>query len=333
MSTQRCLWHSVVIFLCVTVVSTAPSIRVNTTSIHGGGWVNVSFEAIPTSERSGAWIAVISPALLADSVHAIAPTPEPATPPWISPAPIKYISCQEAASPSFNSTGQGWHEFRLVNMRADVAFVLLFGGLSKPTRQAASRAVSFIEGTSLPMHGHIARTQDPTEMRVMWVTDQNIAGQVRWGVSPGDFKYTVNATADTYTQNDLCGTPATAQGWRNPGVFHSALLANLIPSQRVYYVFGSDKQGWSHEHSFVAAPLPSAELPVNLLIVADMGVSEPDGCHYHWVWPASATSVQHRYSCLFSYYVCVRACGLDCGGSLGGAGRMADHAAHVHSSD
>ena len=44
----------------------------------------------------------------------------------------------------------------------------------------------------------------------------------------------------TYTKEDLCGPPANAQGWLDPGTLHKALMTNLQAGQQYYYIYGDE---------------------------------------------------------------------------------------------
>jgi hypothetical protein len=42
--------------------------------------------------------------------------------------------------------------------------------------------------------------------------------------------------------------------WRFPGWFHHVLLRGLAPSTTYYYVYGSERDGWSKERAFKSKP-------------------------------------------------------------------------------
>ena len=46
-------------------------------------------------------------------------------------------------------------------------------------------------------------------------------------------------TTTTYNASDMCGSPANAIGYRDPGFIHDVLLKVLLPNTRYYYKFGS----------------------------------------------------------------------------------------------
>ena len=83
-----------------------------------------------------------------------------------------------------------------------------------------------------------------SEMLVQWTTRNSPSPEVRWGSQPGSYPYQAAASSLTYTQEDMCGPPANAQGWLDPGTFHKAVMTGLQPGQRHYYIYGDEV---SHE--------------------------------------------------------------------------------------
>lgn len=54
------------------------------------------------------------------------------------------------------------------------------------------------------------------------------------------------------------------------GTLNSAIMHNLQPGTRYYYMYGDDKLGRSQEHSFMTAPAVGAASTVGVLMTADM---------------------------------------------------------------
>ena len=79
-----------------------------------------------------------------------------------------------------------------------------------------------------------------SEMLVQWTTKDSPSPEVRWGFQSGQYPYKAAASSLTYTKDDLCGPPAKAQGWLDPGTFHRAVMTNLHPGQRYYYTYGDE---------------------------------------------------------------------------------------------
>jgi hypothetical protein len=110
----------------------------------------------------------------------------------------------------------------------------------------------------------------------------------------GKYDQSVSAATSTYRKEHMCGAPANAEGWRDPGLLHSAVLSNLRPGTsypsrcahsradslrvgartdtRYYYVYGDPTFGFSAESSFVSEPHHSqSEREINLFAFGDMG--------------------------------------------------------------
>lgn len=139
-----------------------------------------------------------------------------------------------------------------------------------------------------PLRGHLARTQDPTEMMVVWNSRNNDDNpQVRWGTTAGGpYPNTAFAESTTYFQDDLCGPPATTQGWFPPHYWNYARINGLVPGSDgiVFYQYGSPSNGWSDEASFKPVPAPGPSQPVHIVTCADMGMTEYEcqpGEHHH----------------------------------------------------
>ncbi|CAE8593014.1 unnamed protein product, partial [Polarella glacialis] len=77
----------------------------------------------------------------------------------------------------------------------------------------------------------------------------------------------------TYTRSELCGAPATAEGYRDPGFFYTVRVGELEPGCIVRYRVGSS-EAWSKEFSFRAPPAAGAA--VRILAFGDMGQQPPD---------------------------------------------------------
>ena len=122
-----------------------------------------------------------------------------------------------------------------------------------------------------PLRGHIARTTDASQMRVVWNSRNNDDNPtVKWGTAPGVYTDVAYAQSNTYFVTDLCGEPATTHGWFPPHYWNLALMTCLKPSTVYFYVYGSDKNGYSAEESFISAPSPGPHEPVNIIACADV---------------------------------------------------------------
>jgi hypothetical protein len=187
-------------------------------------------------------------------------------------------------------------------MRTDFRLWLVCGGKKTPQPIASTSVMRMdLKYANEPMHRHIALTKKTSEMLVMWTSAAQGGQMVKYGASPGNYTQTAAAISSTYGRDDLCGEPATSDGWWHPGWMHRALITGLplakptAPSSSissssisslVYYTVGSHDGGWSPEASF-SPPLPVGDphQPVNLLITADVGALDSDGFHTHWSGP------------------------------------------------
>ena len=85
----------------------------------------------------------------------------------------------------------------------------------------------------------------------------------------------VQVMTKTYTAEEMCGAPATTDGYRPPGFFHSATIRGLTPNTRYFYQVGDST---SHSHSEVQHfySAPDAD-NVEFVIFGDLGQVETDG--------------------------------------------------------
>ena len=165
---------------------------------------------------------------------------------------------------------------------------------------AASPLLTFSDA-ALPMRGHLARTADPSEMRVIWHSQfADADAQVQWGPTPGGpYPFSAPSEPNTYQREDLCGYPhsvATSVGWSDPFFWHYARITGLVPGDRgvIFYRYGSDSHGFSAELSFIAPPPTGASVgPTHILAIADMGMTPYDGTQNHWQEPDAGTTTEH----------------------------------------
>jgi acid phosphatase type 7 len=77
-----------------------------------------------------------------------------------------------------------------------------------------------------------------SEMLVQWTTRDVGEPEVRWGLEPSVHPFSAAAASRSYARGEMCGPPANAAGWVDPGTLHAAVLADLMPDTRYYYVYG-----------------------------------------------------------------------------------------------
>ena len=76
------------------------------------------------------------------------------------------------------------------------------------------------------------------EMLMQWTSLDFRDPQAQWGIHSKQHIYTAPSNVTKYTQGEMCGPPANASGWSDPGVLHRALLTGLKPSTRYFYRVG-----------------------------------------------------------------------------------------------
>lgn len=191
---------------------------------------------------------------------------------WTKTYPSKYMMVLPDAK------GSGTVDLWLLNMRDSYTVAYFTGGLDNPVLLAVSEPVEF-SNYHLPMQLHLAYTDDPTQMVVQWTTQQNMFPSLQFGTSANKLDNTVmRVNSSTYKASDLCGAPASAEGWRAPGFLHQALLTGLTPNTEYFYTVG-DESSFSKSDvlSFFTAPVPSPETEVDFIIFGDLGQVETDG--------------------------------------------------------
>mmetsp|Transcript_3319 Transcript_3319/g.4506 ORF Transcript_3319/g.4506 Transcript_3319/m.4506 type:complete len:618 (-) Transcript_3319:88-1941(-) len=200
--------------------------------------------------------------------------------PFTNPAPAKYIPCRLFSDTKGEDVGT--YNFTVTNRRATFEYALFDGGFYKPRLVARTGAITFTDA-EVPMHKRVAFTNDVSEMRVSWTSNQddsNTLHYVKWGHSADDMNNVVTATTSTYESTDLCYSPATDVGFVDPGFFHTAVISSLPEATEVFYAVGSDGYGFTSTSSFVSATTTSST--TDLLLTGDMGITYADESLYHW---------------------------------------------------
>ncbi|TMW64559.1 hypothetical protein Poli38472_011439 [Pythium oligandrum] len=207
---------------------------------------------------------------------------EPTQKDWIG---IYCIDEHEESLPDRDYMDWRWTEGRsagcihvgsLVNMRC--AWQFRFFTLSETgefIKVGESDTVRFRGGPTEPQQVHLALTEQPNSMRVMWTSAAAHAPKVWYGVSSKNLTESSRATSTTYAADDMCGTPATlvsAQFYRDPGMLNSAVMSDLRPNTTYYYAVGSDHDGRSAVHEVQTPPEPSLDMPpMSFFVFGDLG--------------------------------------------------------------
>eukprot|EP00743_Colponemidia_sp_Colp-15_P000782 GILK01000863.1.p1 GENE.GILK01000863.1~~GILK01000863.1.p1 ORF type:complete len:414 (+),score=60.05 GILK01000863.1:941-2182(+) len=96
------------------------------------------------------------------------------------------------------------------------------------------------------------------------------------GVQPGVYFSNFTGISYTYDIQSMCEAPANqTENFISPGQINDVLLSDLQPLTRYYYRYGNPVTGWSAEKSFLSAPGATKDMPVNIAIFGDLGVSIP----------------------------------------------------------
>eukprot|EP00731_Ephydatia_muelleri_P019818 Em0012g643a len=235
-------------------ISATPALLVTS-----GDWITVSWENAGVPSTSD-WVGVFTPPVdgSIDLRHH---------------APVKYQYANYSGS--YMNTGVGSLRFQMINMRGDMIVGFFTGGSQNPVLLAVSDIIQF-QNYNEPLQGHLVLGDDPTEVILIWVTQEANAPQVLWGTQSNAYTSSKMASSSTYKAGDMCGSPATDFGFLDPGMLHQVTMDNLVPGERYFYVFGDPTFGLSQEFSFTASPITSPDSTVRIVVYGDMGNGQVD---------------------------------------------------------
>ena len=77
---------------------------------------------------------------------------------------------------------------------------------------------------------------------MQWTTRDAGSPEARFSTNAKALARKAMGTSKTYGIKDLCGVPATTDGWVDPGHLHEALMTGLKPNTRYYYKYGQVRQ-------------------------------------------------------------------------------------------
>uniref|UniRef100_A0A0E0M336 Purple acid phosphatase n=1 Tax=Oryza punctata TaxID=4537 RepID=A0A0E0M336_ORYPU len=239
-------------------------------------WVTVNFTT--PAPTDGHWIALFSPADFdlimggKQSTSRINAAGEDEAPAGLPVAPIKYKFAN--ISPNFMSSGNGDTSFLLINQRYDYAFGLFSGGKDNPILVAVSNKISFANPKA-PVFPRLSQGKEWNEMAVTWTSGYNIDEAypfVEWRMKGEENARARRSPADTltFTRSHLCGKPANAEGYRDPGFIHTAFLKNLWPNREYSYQIGHELPdgtiGQSDGSNELAGFQPGAQVTTDRLV-------------------------------------------------------------------
>ena len=195
---------------------------------------------------------------------------------------------------------RGHVDSRMLLMGAEpLHFALVRHYDGKATLDAVSAGVTFAN-LDEPVGIHLAIGFEPTDLSFQWTTFKNasagaydpvVAVYDRADPSARHPVGTFGGKTETYARSDLCGAPANASGWVDPGLIHTVYVegrGNLVPGrQYAYYVGNGAKSSahvggpmpgtWRGPFVFTAPRDPADADAVNIFAIADMGEYPDDG--------------------------------------------------------
>ena len=227
--------------------------------VTNGGSVEVTWSGI-SNPRSDDWIGFFCPHDAKDS---------------------SYLDHWPVAQCPTHTKGHGAVTFTLYNLRFDCEFRYYTSageGKSELHLLARSPRVTFEGGPHAPVHGHLALTGDPSQMRVQWTSGTRHSPTVKYGFAPNALDFTARGfSSRTYNYTDMCGPPAnTPRAFVDPGYLHDVLLTDLVSGTKYYYRFGSPS-ALSYIATFRAPPRPGDKASFSFLTYGDMGLTPPPG--------------------------------------------------------
>ncbi|XP_068710159.1 uncharacterized protein [Montipora foliosa] len=232
--------------------STGATLEVTPSLVENGATVNVSWGGIPKPD-SHDFIAFYCPK---------------------NSLPSDYLDYFYVSESSTYASGCGWQLVQVYNLRTSCEFRYY---QESYIHVATSNELKFKGGIYAPLQGHIALTGDPTQMRVMWVSGTDDGPVVHYG-KDASMGFKANGTSKTYNKNDMCGPPASTDGFSDPGYIHDVLLTGLSPSSQYFYSYGSSKM-MSSVRTFRTQPPTGSDESFSFVVYGDMGLSLDPGAH------------------------------------------------------
>lgn len=241
--------------------SPGPRLGVNSTLLEGAlTYVQVAVRDVPSPSREDVLAAYVPQ----DGVHR-------------GLAPFKYEMLSSLEG--YLENGRATVVVTVLNLRRDVRFALLRGGISSPPELLAESARLVQSQPNLPTGVHLMIGHRPSDMLVQWSTRDAGDPIVRYGERPDDLRFAAPAVSSTYHRKQMGRHPANREGWVKPGMLHTAIMGGLTPGRLYYYTVGdaAPEALRTEPKPFLAHPGVGPHVPVSILGAADMGVGEVDG--------------------------------------------------------
>lgn len=199
-------------------------------------------------------------------------------------SPIKYMKI--TVSKTWDK-GYGKFSMHMNNMRADCKFTLVTGTTGYILAVGSSNTFTFSD-FNVPMGIHVAiptpsGAAGTVSMRVSWNTLNAAKPILRFG-SSRDSRTDYAATTSSFTEDNMCDTPAKDLGWISPGSLHTAVVSGLTPGATYYYSVedeGGPESSRSAIYTVTAPPLPGSKQDLKIIAFGDMGNTNEDGSLQH----------------------------------------------------
>lgn len=183
-----------------------------------------------------------------------------------------YLDWTYASEASSYNQGHGSLVFHLTDTRFVCNFrYFTHKGGSAYEKLGTSNNISFAH--DVPMYGHLALTGNPTEMHVSFVTSSDATPEVHYGLEPKSLTNVATGKTQTYKGSDMCGPPATTDGFIPPGQLHGVVLTGLKPKTKYYYSYGHQGSNFSEVKSFISSPAVDPDYSFKFVVYADMGIT------------------------------------------------------------
>ena len=235
-----------------------PLIRVvgdSSRTLANGDWIEVEWKNLRVDKGETPLIAVYSPASGLDDLT--------------STSPVKFKMIEGESS-------EGRFEMRLLNLRDEEGYGIgLFrGSLSSPVLVArVEDPVIFTRPKTEVTQVHISLADESGKLlRISWTTGSAEAQEVvYWDESNwASVRRATPQESVRYSAEDMCGPPATTQGYHDAGYQHSVLIEDLEPGASFGYSVGGVFEG-----TFSGRPLSRDR--VRVAVFGDMGTAQRDG--------------------------------------------------------
>eukprot|EP00698_Gefionella_okellyi_P007117 TRINITY_DN1734_c0_g1_i1.p1 TRINITY_DN1734_c0_g1~~TRINITY_DN1734_c0_g1_i1.p1 ORF type:complete len:606 (+),score=69.93 TRINITY_DN1734_c0_g1_i1:44-1861(+) len=147
---------------------------------------------------------------------------------------------------------------------------------------ALSNEVTMAGGNQEPTQVHLALTNDPTQMRILWTSDAPNP-VVHFGTRSKEYTHRATGSSRTYTASMMCESPSNTtaqQFFRPPGLLHNVLLEDLQEGVQYFYIVGSDTVEHAtepRERTFEAQVSAGADKEAVIIAYGDMGVPDDVG--------------------------------------------------------